>query len=285
MISFHGDTGSFADSVMLNIDHDFGPTYLSAPFTKASWTVIEPEGLPEAIERAIKVATAAPTGPVHLAVYDRLLDAAPVTVNIIEGKTPALLAGYAADAELEQIVAALDTADRPMIYVGDGVAKSGAQDAVTALAEHYGAAVACASPDLVGVSIAHPLHCGPFGPAAAAVNPDCIFAIGVRHAGAGTPGDYAAFKAVDHVFAVGSDIKNLQNMPGLDNGIVADESRAVGRLLELARNAGGSDAFAGRRKSALGHAATLRAARRSGLQPGGDHKVERRVRPLVVLPT
>lgn len=285
VISFHGDTGSFADSVMLNIDHDFGPTYLSAPFTKAAWTIIEPEGLPEAIERAIQVATAAPTGPVHLAVYDRLLDAAPVTVDIIESKIPAIRAGGASHADLESIASALEAAERPMLYVGDGVFKSGASDAVTALAEHYGAAVACASPDLVGVSIAHPLHCGPFGPAAAAVKPDCIFAIGVRHAGAGLPGDYAAFRAADRVFALGTDIANLQNIPALENGIVADESKAIGRLLELAQSSGAGDsgAYDERRKSALEHAAALRAGRRAGLQPGGDHIVPGRVRPLVLL--
>ena len=285
VISFHGDTGSFADSVMLNIDHDFGPTYLSAPFTKAAWAIIEPEGLPEAIERAIQVATAAPTGPVHIAVYDRLLDAAPVTVDIIESKIPAIRAGGASHADLEGIASALESAERPMLYVGDGVFKSGASDAVTALAEHYGAAVACASPDLVGVSIAHPLHCGPFGPAAAAVKPDCILAIGVRHAGAGVPGDYAPFRSAVRVFAIGTDIANLQNIPALEDGIVADESKAIGRLLELAQRSGTGDggAYDERRKTALGHAASLRAARRAGLQPGGDHIVPRRVRPLVLL--
>lgn len=283
VISFAGDTGSFADSITLNIDHDFGPTYLSAPFTKASWAVIEPEGLPEAIERAIKVATTAPTGPVHLAVYDRLLGTQPVTANIIENNDSAVHAGHADDAELEHIAAALDAAERPLIYVGDGVAKSGAQHAVKALAEYYGAAVACASPDLQGMPIAHPLHCGPFGPAAAAVKPDCVLAIGVRHVGAGIPGDYAALASADRVFALGSDVANLQNMPGLDNGIMADEGRAVGRMLELAQNAGANGAYDARRKTALDHAAALRAARRSVLQPGGDHLVNGRVRPLVLL--
>ncbi|HJM53930.1 MAG TPA: thiamine pyrophosphate-binding protein [Dehalococcoidia bacterium] len=285
VISFHGDTGSFADSVMLNIDHDFGPTHLSAPFTKAAWSIIESEGLPEAIERAIKVATAAPTGPVHLAVYDRLLDAGPVTVDIIESRAPAIRSGYADDSDLIQIAAALDAAERPLLYVGDGIGKSGASQAVTALAEHYGAAVAVASPDLIGVPIAHQLHCGPFGPAATTVKPDCILAIGVRHTGAGTPGDFAALKSAESVFAIGSDVANLQNFPSLDNGIVADEGKAISRLLEISRNAsdGDEDEYADRRKSAQGHSAALRAARRAVLQPGGDHVVPGRVRPLVLL--
>lgn len=283
VISFHGDTGSFADSVMLNIDHDFGPTHLSAPFTKAGWSIIEPEGLPEAIERAIKVATAAPTGPVHLAVYDRLLDAAPVTVDIIDSEVPAVRSGSADDAVLAEITTALESAERPLIYVGDGVSKNGGTDAVTALAEHYGAAVGCASPDLVGVSIAHPLHCGPFGPAAGAVQPDVVLTIGVRHAGAGLPGDYGAFRNADHVFAIGSDVSYLQNIPALEAGVMADEGKVAARLLEMAQSAGASSSYDARRQAALDHAASLRNARRAGLQPGGDHVVPNRVRPLVLL--
>lgn len=283
VISFHGDTGSFADSVMLNIDHDFGPTHLSAPFTKAGWSIIEPEGLPEAIERAIKVATAAPTGPVHLAVYDRLLDAAPVTVNIIESDIPAVRSGSAEAAPLEDITTALQNAHRPLIYVGDGVYKNGGSEAITALAQHYGASVACASPDLVGVSIAHPLHSGPFGPAANKVKPDVILAVGVRHAGAGLPGDYEAFRSATHVFAVGSDVSYLQNIPSLQVSVMADEGKVATRLLEMAKSTGLSSKYDARRKTALNHANFLRNTRRSNLQPGGDHLVTGRVRPLVLL--
>ena len=55
---------------------------------KANWTVIEPEGLPAALERALRVAMTPPVGPVHLAVYDRLLGPAEYTANIIDGHTP-----------------------------------------------------------------------------------------------------------------------------------------------------------------------------------------------------
>ena len=63
IITFHGDTGSFADRVSLDLSHDAGPTSISAPFTKANWTVIDPGGLPWAVERAIMVATTPPIGP------------------------------------------------------------------------------------------------------------------------------------------------------------------------------------------------------------------------------
>ena len=56
VITFAGDTGSFGDTIGLDLSHNFGPTSIAAPVTKANWTVIEPEGLPAAIDRAIRVA-------------------------------------------------------------------------------------------------------------------------------------------------------------------------------------------------------------------------------------
>ena len=73
VITFAGDTGSFAGKISLDVSHNAGPTAIAAPMMKANWTVIEPEGLPAALERALRVAMTPPVGPVHLAVYDRLL--------------------------------------------------------------------------------------------------------------------------------------------------------------------------------------------------------------------
>ena len=76
VITFAGDTGSFAGKISLDVSHNAGPTAIAAPMMKANWTVIEPEGLPAALERALRVAMTPPVGPVHLAVYDRSAGAA-----------------------------------------------------------------------------------------------------------------------------------------------------------------------------------------------------------------
>ncbi len=72
-LTFVGDTGSYADRITLDLGHNVGPTSIAAPFMKANWTVLEAGGLAPAIERAIKVASTPPIGPVHVAIYDRLL--------------------------------------------------------------------------------------------------------------------------------------------------------------------------------------------------------------------
>ena len=62
VITFAGDTGSYADKIGLDLSHNFGPTSISAPLTKATWTVVEPEGLPAAIDRE-QPQSESPRGP------------------------------------------------------------------------------------------------------------------------------------------------------------------------------------------------------------------------------
>ena len=258
VITFAGDTGSFADRINLDLHHSAGPTAISAPMTKASWTVIEPEGLPAAIERALRVAMTPPVGPVHLAVYDRLLGPNQATANIIEGDLPELRVGYPSDGDVEEIARALRDAKRPLLYIGDGIWKSGANAEVTALAERFGIPVVG---ELRGVSIKHPLHCGGRRlDQAGEIDPDLILCFGVRHNGSGTADDYSAFFNAERIIAVGSDVENLENIPGLDLGVLADEKRAAQRLLDLTDSS--SNELADRRAWAREEAASLRARQR-----------------------
>ena len=277
VITFAGDTGSFADQIGLDLSHNFGPTSISAPFTKANWTVIEPEGLPQAIDRALRVATTPPVGPVHLAVYDRLLGPEQVSTNIIEGGIPDVRSGYPAESAVEQITRALSDAKRPVLYVGDGVWKSSAEAQVTALAEHFGVPVVG---DWRGVPLKHPLHCGRLDPAMDTLDPDLVLCIGARHGGSGNPGDFRPFLGAQQVIAIGSDMDNLKNIPGLDLAVMADERRTVELVLERASKEGGSDSFGDRRARAREEAASLRAERRKIAESVG--REASRVRPWLL---
>ena len=276
VITFAGDTGSFADRISLDLSHNAGPTAISAPMTKASWVVIEPEGLPAAIERALRVAMTPPVGPVHLAIYDRMLGPDLVTANIIEGDLPEIRTGYPSDSDIEQIAQALRDAKRPLLYAGDGIWKSGASAEVTALAERFGIPVVG---ELRGVSIKHPLHCGGRRlEQAGDIDPDLILCFGVRHNGSGTADDYSAFFNAERIIAVGTDVENFENIPGLDLAVLADEKRTAQRLLELPDSS--LDELADRRAWAREEAASLRAQRRDAArsvvqQPG-------KVRPYVL---
>lgn len=281
LITFHGDTGSYADRITLDLGHNVGPTSISAPFTKAGWSVIEPAALPQAVARAIKVATTPPIGPVHLAVYDRLLGPEQTTTTILDGPVEGLRAGYPSEAELEALARTLHDAERPLIYVGDGVWKSGAEDLVTALAERFGAAVASMWGDLRAVSTAHPQHCGYWRGNALDLNPDHIVCIGVRHGGSGKPEDFSVFKGAKKIVAVGPDIEIFENIPGLDLAIYADERRTMERLEELVRSEHEPARYDARRAWAHKRAADLRQQRRVALQ--SQTPISGHVRPLALL--
>ena len=165
MLTFAGDTGSYADRITLDLGHNVAPTSIAAPMTKANWSIIEPGGIPSAFERAIKVAGTPPVGPVHMAVYDRNLGPEQITTEIIEGPVARPRAGNPTDSEVEEIARTLHNARRPVIYVGDGAWKSGAQAKLAAIADHFGAVVASMWGDLRGVSVAHPATRRLFSPA------------------------------------------------------------------------------------------------------------------------
>ncbi|CAI8009877.1 Benzoylformate decarboxylase [Geodia barretti] len=271
VITFAGDTGSFAGKISLDVSHNAGPTAIAAPLMKANWTVIEPEGLPAALERALRVAMTPPVGPVHLAVYDRLLGPAEHTANIIDGQLPEIHAGYPSDADLDAVARALRDAKRPLLYVGDGVWKSGAIAEVTALAERFGVPVVG---DPRAVSIKHPLHAGGRRlEQAAELDPDLILCIGVTHNGAGNASDYTAFFDAERTIAIGADAENLENIPGLDLAVLADEKRAAQRLLDATD--GTADDLSDRRSRAREEVAALRAQRRDAAWriPAEDGKV------------
>ena len=258
VITFAGDTGSFAGKISLDVSHNAGPTAIAAPMMKANWTVIEPEGLPAALERALRVAMTPPVGPVHLAVYDRLLGPAEHTANIIDGQLPEIHAGYPSDADIDAVARALRNAKRPLMYVGDGVWKSGAIAEVTTLAERFGVPVVG---DPRAVSIKHPLHAGGRRlEQAPDIDPDLILCIGVTHNGAGNASDYTAFFDAERTIAIGADAENLENIPGLDLAVLADEKRAAQALLDATD--GSSDDLSDRRSRAREEVAALRAQRR-----------------------
>ena len=258
VITFAGDTGSFAGKISLDVSHNAGPTAIAAPMMKANWTVIEPEGLPAALERALRVAMTPPVGPVHLAVYDRLLGPAEYTANIIDGQLPEIHAGYPSDADIDAVARALRDAKRPLMYVGDGVWKSGAIAEVTALAERFGVPVVG---DPRAVSIKHPLHAGGRRlEQAPEIDPDLILCVGVTHNGAGNASDYTAFFNAERTIAIGADAENLENIPGLDLAVLADEKRASQALLDATD--GSADNLSDRRSRAREEVAALRAQRR-----------------------
>ena len=85
-----------------------------------------------------------------------------------------------------------------LVTIDEDVAVRGA-----ALAERFGIPVAG---DPRSVPIKHRLHCGVLNPAVAAIDPDGIMCVGVRHKGRGLPQDFSPFSGAQRVIAVGSEV-------------------------------------------------------------------------------
>ena len=184
---------------------------------------------------------------------------------------------------MDTLARALRDAKRPLIYVGDGVWKSGAEAQATTLAEHCGAAVATLFGDMRGVPIKHPLHCGSFEPAVAALDPDLIVCLGVRHGGNGRLDDYQPFTAARRVIAIGPDVENFENLPGLELAVLADERRTLTRLQALVLQETTPGCYDERRVWARTQAARLRETRRRRFRDMAPQPS--RVRPWILAQT
>ncbi|PSM46042.1 thiamine pyrophosphate-binding protein [Chroococcidiopsis sp. CCALA 051] len=131
------------------------------PVTKWSTMVMEPSSLLRVLRRAIKIATTPPTGPVYVCLPQDVLDA-PVVEEVRPTSFPSTKV-MPDEATLKTGATMLAAAQKPMIFVGDGVAFSGAQDELARVAELLGAEVWEADAGELNMSHAHPLYQGATG--------------------------------------------------------------------------------------------------------------------------
>ncbi|MDG4719753.1 MULTISPECIES: thiamine pyrophosphate-binding protein [Thalassospira] len=113
---------------------------LFEPVTKMSVQVKSVEKLPEIIRRAFRVATSGKPGAVHLQIPEDILqhevDPAKVSLHVEEEcKTFPSFATLPAPGKLEELLALLKKAEKPLIVSGGGVNRACAGNAVLALAE------------------------------------------------------------------------------------------------------------------------------------------------------
>jgi len=131
------------------------------PVTKWSTMVLDSASLLRVLRRAIKIAATPPMGPVYICLPMDVLDA-PVTETVRPTSIPSTRA--TADRELVKAAAGmLAAAERPAIFIGDGVAYSGAQNELAHVAELLGAEVWEADAGELNMDYSHPLYQGMTG--------------------------------------------------------------------------------------------------------------------------
>lgn len=134
---------------------------MAKPVTKWSTMVVHPASLLRTLKRAIKIAATPPMGPVYVCLPEDILDA-----EAVEAVVPTLIPDtdvMPSAAFIEHASELLANAQRPRIFVGDGIAWDGAQKALVRLAETLGAPVWGVDAGDENMPPGHPLWAGQTG--------------------------------------------------------------------------------------------------------------------------
>ncbi|MCU0526718.1 MAG: thiamine pyrophosphate-binding protein [Elainella sp. Prado103] len=131
------------------------------PVTKWATMVMEPSSLLRVLRRAVKIAMTPPRGPVYVCLPLDVLEA--VTVEAIQPTSVPLTQVLPDGDQLKTAADWLASAHKPMIFVGDGIACSGAQAELRQVAELLGAEVWEVDAGELNMSHHHPLYRGTTG--------------------------------------------------------------------------------------------------------------------------
>jgi thiamine pyrophosphate-dependent acetolactate synthase large subunit-like protein len=131
------------------------------PVTKWSTMVTDSNSLLRTLRRAIKLAATPPMGPVYICLPADILDL-PMVEEVVPTSLPSTSVVPTASF-IQEATSILAGAQKPMIFMGDGVAYSEATEELTKVAELLGAEVWGVDSGELNVSYAHPLYMGQTG--------------------------------------------------------------------------------------------------------------------------
>ncbi|MFN8522591.1 MAG: thiamine pyrophosphate-binding protein [Chloroflexota bacterium] len=134
---------------------------MARPVTKWSTMVMHPTSVLRVLRRAIKIAATPPMGPVYVCLPQDVMDeVCPEAVVPTSVPCTRVQPSGGAIAEAADMLASAAT---PVIYVGDGIAASGAQAELARVAELLGADVWGVDSGELNMSYEHPLYRGQTG--------------------------------------------------------------------------------------------------------------------------
>lgn len=134
---------------------------IAEPVTKWSTMVSDASSLLRVLRRAIKIASTPPMGPVYICLPQDILNE--IALEPVRPTSLPSTRVVPDDATIQEMAQLLVNAAQPMLYVGDGVAYSGAQDALTKVAELLGAEVRDVDSGELNMDTTHPLYQGSTG--------------------------------------------------------------------------------------------------------------------------
>jgi acetolactate synthase I/II/III large subunit len=238
------------------------------PVTKQAILINKAERIPELLRGALRTAMSGRQGPVFVEiprdVLNKKLPAAtalpPGSYRVTHAQPPH------ADA-VREAVQCLRRAERPLLLVGGGASRAGANDLVVELSERYGIPMITAYGRNDAVPNAHPLYLGPLGragapeAAAACRRADLIVAMGSRLAQFTTQFDDRYIRSGTAIVQIDIEARDIGRYYPVAVGIQADARETCQALLAVLAQCGAP----ARNQSWLQEAETLRAQRQARL--------------------
>ncbi|MSP38098.1 MAG: thiamine pyrophosphate-binding protein [Deltaproteobacteria bacterium] len=212
---------------------------MTKQFTKWSAEVHRADRIPEYLNRAFKVASTPPTGPVYLALPSNLLGE-PITVANPDAERSRISPRIAGDPEaLAEAAKLLAQAKRPLIVAGSAIAKCGATEELIKLAEMVAAPVVMEPRySFLSFPTTHPqsfqiAERQPSFDLPVWGEPDVIIAIGCRLIREYRYIPDPVIKPATKVVHIEEDPWEIGKVFPVDVGIVADAKSALKSLIEF----------------------------------------------------
>jgi benzoylformate decarboxylase len=226
------------------------------PVTKWSTMVLDSNSLLRTLRRAIKIAATPPMGPVYICLPADILDM-PTVEEVVPTSIPSTFT-VPDEAFIKDAATLLANAQKPMIFMGDGVAYSCATAELTRVAEMLGAEIWGVDAGELNVSYAHPLYMGQtghmFGESSYPVTSK-----GDVNLVVGTYMVPEVFPRLTDIYAPGSKVIHIDLNPDqiaknhrVDLGVVSDPKPTLAKLAEAlsgALTSAQKEAAAGRLQS------------------------------------
>jgi acetolactate synthase I/II/III large subunit len=218
-------------------------TGVTLPITKHNYLVTRGEDIYPTLREAFDIARSGRPGPVLVDITKDAqqasfeFDPSRARMRVHERRLPER---RASDRDLESAVALIDGAERPLIFAGQGIVKSGATEHLIRFAEKANVPVACTLLGLGGFPASHPLNLGMMGMHGEAwVNKavqeaDLLIALGMRFDDrvTGNLKTYAVHARKIHVEIDASEInKNVK----VDVALVEDAGGVLEKLIPRAK--------------------------------------------------
>jgi len=215
---------------------------MTLPIVKHSYLVLDVRDLPRIFKEAFHLARSGRPGPVIIDIPKDIQQAKfqPVFPAAVEFRSPyASATPRASDATLQQVLAHIAEAKRPILYAGGGIISADAHPELKAFAEKTNIQVATTLMGVGGFPESHPLSLQWFGMHGAAYGNwavdqcDLLLCVGARFDDRIT-GDTRHFAAQARIVHIDIDASEHHKNKRAHLAVVSDVKHALGRLVELA---------------------------------------------------